>query len=182
MPGFSGEWVKSKISDISDIATGNADTQDKVDDGTYPFYVRSPYPERINTYAYDGEAILTAGDGVGVGKVIHYVIGKFNYHQRVYKISDFKESIYGKYVYYYFSEFFYNRVKKMSAKNSVDSVRLNMISDMEILVPSLEEQISIANVLSVSDQEIELLQKDIDQEKQKKKALMQLLLTGIVRL
>ena len=46
---------------------------------------------------------------------------------------------------------------------------------------SLEEQTAIAEVLSAADREIELLRQDIEQEKQKKKALMQLLLTGIVR-
>lgn len=45
----------------------------------------------------------------------------------------------------------------------------------------IEEQTAIAEVLSVSDREIDLLRQDIEQEKQKKKALMQLLLTGIVR-
>ena len=43
------------------------------------------------------------------------------------------------------------------------------------------EQTAIAKVLSTADREIDLLRQDIDQEKQKKKALMQLLLTGIVR-
>ena len=47
--------------------------------------------------------------------------------------------------------------------------------------PDIEEQTAIAEVLSTADREIELLQQDIEQEKQKKKALMQLLLTGIVR-
>ena len=51
----------------------------------------------------------------------------------------------------------------------------------EIMLPSIEEQKAISKVLQLCDAEIELLQKDIDQEKQKKKALMQLLLTGIVR-
>ena len=51
----------------------------------------------------------------------------------------------------------------------------------KIQVPTLEEQTAIAEVLSTADHEIDLLQKDIEQEKQKKKALMQLLLTGIVR-
>ena len=50
-----------------------------------------------------------------------------------------------------------------------------------ILMPPIEEQAAIAEVLSTADREIELLQQDIEQEKQKKKALMQLLLTGIVR-
>lgn len=51
----------------------------------------------------------------------------------------------------------------------------------EVLLPALNEQTAIAEILSTADQEISLLQKSIDTEKQKKKALMQLLLTGIVR-
>lgn len=48
-------------------------------------------------------------------------------------------------------------------------------------VPPIDEQIHIANILFSADKEIGILQKELDQEKQKKKALMQLLLTGIVR-
>ena len=176
------KWEKSTIGRISDISTGNKDTQNKKDNGKYPFYVRSPNPEKIDTYSYDGEAILTAGDGVGVGKVIHYVTGKFDFHQRVYKISDFdNHKAWGRFVYFYFLEHFYNRVKRMSAKNSVDSVRYNMISEMPLNLPTLPEQKSIAEVLSAADEEISLLQKDLEQEKLKKKSLMQLLLTGLVR-
>lgn len=51
----------------------------------------------------------------------------------------------------------------------------------KIDVPSFPEQTAIAEILSTADREIELLQKDLDAEKQKKKSLMQLLLTGIVR-
>lgn len=52
---------------------------------------------------------------------------------------------------------------------------------VKILMPELNEQQAIANILSQTDKEIELLQKDLEEEKNKKKALMQLLLTGIVR-
>ena len=47
--------------------------------------------------------------------------------------------------------------------------------------PDIEEQTAIAEVLSAADREIDLLRQDIEQEKQKEKALLQLLLTGIVR-
>ena len=47
--------------------------------------------------------------------------------------------------------------------------------------PDTKEQTAIAEVLSTADHEINLLQQDIEQEKQKKKALMQLMLTGILR-
>ena len=52
---------------------------------------------------------------------------------------------------------------------------------LQIPYPPIKEQDAIAEVLSTVDREIELLQQDIEQEKQKKKALMQLLLTGVVR-
>ena len=51
----------------------------------------------------------------------------------------------------------------------------------EMMLPPYEEQVTIAEILSTADKEIDLLRQDLEQEKQKKKALMQLLLTGIVR-
>ena len=55
------------------------------------------------------------------------------------------------------------------------------VKEFTYRLPPLGEQTAIAEVLSAADHEIDLLQQDIEQEKQKKKALMQLLLTGIVR-
>lgn len=52
---------------------------------------------------------------------------------------------------------------------------------IKITMPEIEEQKEIAKILSTADHEINLLQKSIETEKQKKKALMQLLLTGKVR-
>ena len=52
---------------------------------------------------------------------------------------------------------------------------------IKIPVPPIEEQREVAKVLSTADHEIDLLQKSIEAEKQKKKTLMQLLLTGKVR-
>ncbi len=58
---------------------------------------------------------------------------------------------------------------------------ISKYSCLTIDIPGIEEQNAIAKVLSTADREIKLLQQEIEQEKQKKKALMQLLLTGIVR-
>lgn len=51
----------------------------------------------------------------------------------------------------------------------------------KITLPPFGEQQAIATILTTADKEIDLLRQDLEQEKQKKKALMQLLLTGIVR-
>lgn len=159
---FSDPWQVSKLVELADVTTGNKDTQDKNDDGMFPFFVRSQTVERINTYSYDGEAILTSGDGVGVGKNFHYVNGKFDFHQRVYCIRNFKKQISGRYLFHYFSEKFNKRVMKLSAKNSVDSVRREMITDMPIYVPSISEQTKIANFLSSIDEKITQLTQKCD--------------------
>ncbi|MBJ8439763.1 restriction endonuclease subunit S [Acinetobacter junii] len=168
-----GEWENSYIGNQCKITTGNKDTQNKVDDGLFPFFVRSQTVEKINSYSMDCEAILTSGDGVGVGKNYHYINGKFDFHQRVYCLYDFSENIIGKYLYIYFSNHFYDRVKRLSAKNSVDSVRMDMISKMEIKLPCLEEQTKIANFLSAIDQKIEKVAQQIEETKQWKKGLLQ---------
>lgn len=174
------EWNVLKIEDIASVNTGNKDTQDKIENGEYPFYVRSQTVERIDSYSYDGEAILTAGDGVGVGKVFHYVTGKFDYHQRVYKISDFQEVI-GRFLYYFFSENFYSQVRKYNAKTSVDSVRREMITKMLIPIPSITEQQKIAEILSTVDAEIDSYEQEKAKYEELKKGLMQQLLTGKIR-
>lgn len=174
------DWEVVYAEDICHISTGDKNTQDKAENGLFPFYVRSEKVEKINTYTFDGESVLTAGDGVGVGKVFHYSRGKIGVHQRVYIISDFKCN--GKFFYYYFSHAFYGRVKRLSAKNSVDSVRYEMIAQMPFPVPPLPEQWKIAEILSTWDKAIELQAALVEKLNLRKKGLMQQLLTSKKRL
>ena len=170
--GFRGEWETSIIGDMCSISTGKSNTQDKIEDGKYPFYVRSPFVERSNKFLFDEEAVLTVGDGVGTGKVFHYVNGKYDLHQRVYRMFDFC-NIYAKYFYYYFSTKFYKRVMSMTAKSSVDSVRMDMIADMKIDYPSTVEQQSIASYFQHLDSLIQSTTKKIESLKQVKAASLQ---------
>ena len=175
-------WNVDRIDQHAFIKTGSKNTQDKRDGGEYPFFVRSQHIERIDTYSYDGQAVLTAGDGVGTGKVFHYIRGRFDVHQRVYRITDFSGRLNGRYFFYQFSERFHDRIMSMTAKSSVDSVRLEMIAGMLIPMPSVPEQRAIAAVLSDVDGLIESLEALIEKKRAIKRAAMQQLLTGRTRL
>ena len=166
-------WEQRKAKDLCSISTGKSNTQDRVDDGIYPFYVRSPIVEHSNRYLFDEEAVLTVGDGVGTGKVFHYVNGKYDLHQRVYRMYDFSEEISAKYFYYYFSNHFYDRVMAMTAKTSVDSVRYEMIADMDIALPKLKEQLTISNYFDRLDNLITLHQRELEKLKNIKKACLE---------
>ncbi len=177
------DWTLDYVEDLAHITTGSRNTQDRVSDGQYPFFVRSQTVERINSYSFDGEAVLTAGDGVGTGKVFHYINDKFDIHQRVYKISGFDDRISGYFFYLYFRSRFYNRIMQMTAKSSVDSVRREMIARMLIpLPPTKVEQEAIATILSDMGAEITALEAKLAKARQIKQGMMQELLTGRIRL
>ena len=176
------DWEVKEIKDFADVTTGDKNTQDAEENGKYPFYVRSPIVERINKFSYDTEGVITAGDGVGTGKVFHYAKGKFGLHQRAYLIYNFKNTD-PKYFYYNFSKNFYERVHLMTAKSSVDSVRREMITKMQIPIPpTLAEQQRIAKALSDVDALISTTEKLLQKKKNIKQGAMQELLTGKKRL
>jgi type I restriction enzyme S subunit len=170
------DWEVDEIQNVADITTGDKNTQDRITDGAYPFFVRSQTVERINSFSFDGEAVLTAGDGVGTGKVFHYINGKFDFHQRVYKISNFSERLDGYFFYVYFSKNFYNRIMQMTAKSSVDSVRREMIAKMLIPLPTKAEQTAIATALNDADALITSIEKLIAKKRNIKQGAMQELL------
>lgn len=167
--GFTDAWEQREVKDLCSISTGKSNTQDKVEGGEYPFYVRSPIVERSTKYLYDEEAVITVGDGVGTGKVFHYVNGKYDLHQRCYRMFGFNEELNPKYFYHVFSKMFYKRVMSMTAKTSVDSVRMDMIANMEIPVPNVKEQEKIGAFLTGIDNLITLHQRKSDALKNAKK-------------
>lgn len=171
------DWKLSKVSQHVDITTGGRDTQDKIENGRYQFFVRSNNIERIDSYSFDGEGVLTAGDGVGTGKVFHYIDGKFDFHQRVYLMSKFDDELYGRFFYQYFKQNFIYRVQKLSAKGSVDSVRMEMIAGMDMPLPPYYEQKKISDIIESVEAVIEKTQAQIDKLKDLKTGMMQELLT-----
>lgn len=177
-----GGWEVQKLGDVAQINTGKKNNQDKVENGQYPFFVRSQSIERINSYSFDGEAILIPGEG-NIGKIFHYINGKFDFHQRVYKISHFKEGFSGKYIYRYISEYFGKHALQNSVKATVDSLRLPTFQVFQIPFPStFNEQNQIAKILSDMDEEITALERKLEKYRMIKLGMMQNLLTGKIRL
>lgn len=174
-------WNVIRFRFIAKITTGNQDTQNANPDGIYPFYVRSPIVERCDTYTFDGEGILMAGDGAGAGRVFHLVNGKYAVHQRVYRFYDFK---YMKpaLMKLYLETMFSTVMDYGSAKTTVPSVRLPMIQDFYVCVPPENEQQKMLLFLSEKTEKIEKLiaikQAKIDKLNEYKKSLIYEYVTG----
>lgn len=176
------QWTTEQVRAFASIGTGSKDTKDRVANGRYPFFVRSQKVERIDSWSFDGEAVLTAGDGVGTGKVFHYINGRFDYHQRVYRISNFRGDVSAKFFFYQFSRNFLARIASLTAKSSVDSVRMETIAGMEIALPPHAVQQEIVHVLGDADELTDTLERLIAKKQAVKQGMMQQLLTGKTRL
>ena len=135
------------LCEIADISTGNSNTNEAVEDGKYPFFVRSQEPLRKNDFEYDEAAIITAGDGVGVGKVYHYIEGKYALHQRAYRIHINTSEVMPKYYFHYMKAKFLPYIQKTMFQGSVASIRRPMLNAFPVPVPSLDVQNRIADVL-----------------------------------
>lgn len=136
-----------KLGDVCELGTGSHNTQDGLIEGLYPFYTRGIDILFLNEYDYDETAIVTAGDGAGVGKVIHFVKGKYSLHQRAYRIVADEQQVLAKYVYHYMKATFYNYIIRSSVSSSVTSVRKPMLYDYPIPIPPLSEQQRIVSIL-----------------------------------
>ena len=144
---FHSDTKIVQLADIADIGTGSSNTNEAVEDGKYPFFVRSQEPLRKNDYEYDETAIITAGDGVGVGKVYHYIEGKYALHQRAYRIHINTPEVMSKYYFHYMKAKFLPYIQKTMFQGSVASIRRPMLNAFPVPVPPLDVQNRIVNVL-----------------------------------
>jgi restriction endonuclease S subunit len=182
LPGFNERWRHTRLGDVAGIKTGSRNNQDKKTSGKYPFFVRSATVERIDSYSYDCEAILIPGEG-GIGSIFHYVDGKFEVHQRVYKISHFESGVSGRFVFFYLQHFFGRYAMENSVKATVDSLRLPTFQGFSMNIPGdVEEQRAIARTLDDATQAIESLRHRLTKAKAVKQGMMQQLLTGRTRI
>ena len=140
-----------KLYHIADIGTGSSNTNEGLEEGEYPFFVRSPEVLRKNDYEFDETAIITAGDGVGVGKVFHYVDGKYALHQRAYRIHINTPTVLPRFFYHYMRATFLPYIQKNMYQGAVASIRRPMLNAYPVPIPSIEEQGRIATILDRFD-------------------------------
>jgi len=134
------------LKQIAEVGTGSSDRVNAVDDGEYPFYVRSKNILRSNRYLFDEEAIIIPGEG-GIGDIFHYVNGKYDLHQRAYRIHLIDPNVNTKFTYYCLSANFKKFIIMKAVNATVTSIRKPMIENFQIPIPPLPVQQEIVRIL-----------------------------------
>ena len=179
LPGFTFEVEETNIKAIStySVSTISQTTLDSYEGKRlYPVFNANSIGGYVDFYQNKCPYVSIIKDGAGIGRV---------------RLCEAKSSTIGTmgciharkgisiiFLYYLLEQVDFG---KYSNGSTIPHLYYKDYSCEKVRVPDLQEQTAIAQVLSTADREISLLRQDIEQEKQKKKALMQLLLTGIVR-
>ena len=210
LPGFNEEWKKKRFCEVFTFGTTNTFSREymcedsagvkNIHYGDILVKYReililseqeipsllSEVSSKITSFVDDGDVViadtaedLTAGKVVEIQKTQDKKVAA-GLHTMLCKPMKgcFASGWLG---YYMNSEYYHKQLIPYISGVKVMSISKGNIVKTNILVPSIKEQTAIVEVLSTADHELDLLRQDIKQEKQKKKALMQLLLTGIVR-
>src|ERR1017187_1878725 len=83
---MANEWRTAKLGELVAFKTGKLDSNAAVPDGDYPFFTCSQETLRTNTFSFDTEAVLLAGNNANGIYPLKYFTGRFDAYQRTYVI------------------------------------------------------------------------------------------------
>ncbi len=164
------EWEKAKLGDVCAIKTGKKDVNQGNPEGQYPFFTCAKEPTCSDTYSFDTEALLVAGNG-DVGAVKYYK-GKFEAYQRTYILDTFKENVLPMFLFYYLDTTLKPVVSAQKLGNTMPYIKLGMLSDFETPLPPLTIQKQIVEKIEAERTLVDSAKRLIDIYEQKTKAVV----------
>ncbi len=195
LSGFDGEWEEVRLKEVGEIVTGTTPStkiKEYYEGGIYPWITPTDITKnkyisasernltetglKIGRFLPAGSLLITCIASIGKN-VILTVDGSCN--QQINGIIA-NENYLNEFLYYLIG-FSTNYIKSYAGKSATEIINKKTFENLKFKIPPLQEQKAIAQVLSTADKEIDLLKDELEQLKLQKKGLMQLLLTGIIR-
>lgn len=138
--------TKKKLGELCTITTGKLDANAMKSEGLYPFFTCAEEVYRIDSFAFDTEALLVSGNGANLG-YIHYYKGKFNAYQRTYVLSNFIEDIH--YIQIYLEAYLHKRIALEKSTSNTPYIVLATLAEMPIIIPNIKIQKDISNKILI---------------------------------
>ena len=143
---------KVALGELARVRTGKLDANASSPNGKYPFFTCAINPLRIDTFSYECECVLVAGNG---DLNVKYHNGRFDAYQRTYIVEPISESLDCRYL-YHFLDSYLTELRKLSIGGVIKYIKLGNLTDAQIPLPPLEEQRRIAAILDKASRIAEL--------------------------
>ena len=168
-PNFTDAWEQRKLGDICNITTGKLDANAMVENGKYDFFTSGIKKYKIDHYAFLGPALTIAGNGATVG-YMHYADGFFNAYQRTYVLTELLGD--RTFLFSTINRKLQKKIQQEARAGNIPYIVLDMLTELDIYLPSLEEQIQIGNFFKQLDDTIALHQREFEKFKILRKAYL----------
>lgn len=202
LPGFSGEWVNTKIGSITEVYSGGTPNTSEpafwggkipwMNSGELNLKIVRQVQGRItevgmdssSTHFIPAECVLIglAGQGKTRGTAAFNTFPLCT-NQSIAAIYPNPNKFDSKFLYYKMDTQ-YDQLRELSSGDGGrGGLNKKLILDYEVVIPqSIDEQAAIATILTEMDYEIENLEMKLTKYRQVKQGMMQQLLTGKIRL
>lgn len=129
----------STLGELLDFKTGKLDSNAAENNGKYPFFTCSRTPSAINTYGFNQEALLLAGNNAAGQYWVKYYNGKFNAYQRTYVLTKLDSSTSYPYLQYALT-YKLKELQHRSKGSGTKYLTLSILRPLTVLIPSPTEQ------------------------------------------
>jgi type I restriction enzyme S subunit len=158
---MTNEWRTGKLGDLVAFKTGKLDSNAAVPDGDYPFFTCSQETLRTNTFSFDTECVLLAGNNANGIYPLKYFHGKFDAYQRTYVVKPRDTEVLTTKFLYYALRPKLSELRSFSTGAATKFLTLTILNETEIQVPPLPVQRRITGILSAYDELMENSQRRI---------------------
>ena len=139
------------LDQLCDISTGKRDANEMKVNGMYKFFTCSREDYCIDTYSFEGEALIISGNGeLGL---IKYYNGKFDAYQRTYVLQNF--SCHPKYLMYVLQSKLPKKIEKEKNVGAMPYIVLKTLTSINVEIPNMHNQIEIVNILNKFEERLE---------------------------
>jgi type I restriction enzyme S subunit len=137
-----------RLGNLVSIKTGKLDANASSKDGIYPFFTCAKEPLKINSFSYDCECVLVAGNG---DLNVKYYKGKFDAYQRTYIVECLDIKIINSRYLFHFLDTYLETLREQSIGGVIKYIKLENLTDALIPLPPLATQKRIAEILDAAD-------------------------------
>lgn len=170
------DWVIKNLGELCQIKTGKKDVNQGNPNGKYPFFTCAKEHTYSDSFSFDTEALLIAGNG-DVGNVSYYK-GRFEAYQRTYVLSDFQE-VDPWYLYRILDGTLKQAMSFSKLGNTMPYIKLGMLKEFPIPIPPLPEQKRIVAILDEAFAAIDKAKANAEQNLRNAKELFESYLNGV---
>ena len=171
-------WEVVRLEDVCTFTTGKLNSEQATADGQYPFFTCSQETFRIDSYSFDQEAMLLAGNNARGIYSVKYYKGRFDAYQRTYVITieDTKRLSYQYFLYDLFLRL--ELLRRQSIGATTKYLTAPIIKNLGLALPPPSEQLMISSVFWSCDEKIAALEQEAERLDELFHAMLDELMTG----